>query len=110
MPDPRVVADPAALAVVAVVAADRCRLLSPLLGGRRLETGSEAVVDAYEVVVEKVVAADGEVLLDNSDMEGEQRVNKDVANNLISAMEPIAGASRNHALAGGRTSAANASE
>ena len=46
------------------------------------------------------------MLLDNSDMEGEQRVNKDVANNLISAMEPIAGASRNHALAGGRTSAA----
>ena len=56
--------------------------------------------------VEKVVAADGEVLLDNSEMEGEQRINKDVANNLISAMEPIAGASRNHALAGGRTSAA----
>lgn len=56
--------------------------------------------------VEKVVAADGEVLLDNSELEGEQRVNKDVANNLISAMEPIAGASRNHALAGGRVSAA----
>ena len=56
--------------------------------------------------VKKVIAADGEVLLDNSEMEGEQRVNKDVANNLISAMEPIAGASRNHALAGGRASAA----
>lgn len=55
--------------------------------------------------VEKVIAADGEVLLDNSDIEGEQRIDKDVANNVVSAMEPVAAYSRGHALAGGRPSA-----
>lgn len=56
--------------------------------------------------IEKVETADGEVLLDNSSPEGEQVVDEDVANNLTSAMEPIAAYSNGHTLAGGRPSAA----
>ena len=55
--------------------------------------------------IERVETADGEVLLDNSSMEGEQVVDADVANNLSSAMAPIADYSNNHGLAGGRPSA-----
>uniref|UniRef100_UPI001891694F transglycosylase domain-containing protein n=1 Tax=Dietzia sp. SYD-A1 TaxID=2780141 RepID=UPI001891694F len=56
--------------------------------------------------IEKVETADGEVLLDNSEPEGERVVDADVANNLTSAMEPIAAYSNGHSLAGGRPSAA----
>lgn len=56
--------------------------------------------------VEKVIAADGEVLLDNTNTEGEQRIDENVANNVVSALEPIASYSNGHALAGGRPSAA----
>jgi len=58
--------------------------------------------------VQKVVTADGQVLYDASsqDNSGEQRIPKAVADNVISAMEPIAGYSRGHNLAGGRRSAA----
>ena len=56
--------------------------------------------------IKKVEAADGEVLLDNSAPEGERVVDKDVATNLTSAMEPIAAYSKGHSLAGGRPSAA----
>ena len=58
--------------------------------------------------VQKVVNADGRVLFDatNSDNAGEQRIPKDVADNVTSAMQPIAAYSRGHALAGGRPSAA----
>ncbi len=58
--------------------------------------------------VQKVVNADGQVLFDagNSDNSGEQRVPKAVADNVTAAMEPIAGYSRGHNLAGGRPSAA----
>ena len=56
--------------------------------------------------VHKVETSSGKVLLDRSKVEGDQRIDKDVANNVISAMEPIAAHSRGHALAGGRTSAA----
>ncbi|OAH61835.1 penicillin-binding protein [Dietzia cinnamea] len=55
--------------------------------------------------IERVETADGEVLLDNSSIEGEEVVEADVANNLTSAMEPIAAYSNGHALAGGRPSA-----
>lgn len=55
--------------------------------------------------IERVETADGQVLLDNSTMEGEQVVDEDVANNLSSAMEPIAAYSNGHTLAGGRPSA-----
>ena len=55
--------------------------------------------------IERVETADGEVLLDNSEVEGEEVVDADVANNLTSAMEPIAAYSNGHALAGGRPSA-----
>lgn len=55
--------------------------------------------------IEKVETADGEVLLDNSSMEGDQVVDADVANNLSSAMMPIAAYSNGHGLAGGRPSA-----
>ncbi|MGB9251556.1 MAG: transglycosylase domain-containing protein [Mycobacterium sp.] len=57
--------------------------------------------------VQKVVNADGKVLFDatSSDNSGEQRVPKDVADNVTSAMQPIAGYSRGHNLAGGRPSA-----
>ncbi|WP_083893287.1 transglycosylase domain-containing protein [Nocardia veterana] len=56
--------------------------------------------------VQKVVTADGQVLLDRGQVAGEQRVSAAVADNLTSAMEPIAASSRNHGLAGGRKSAA----
>src|ERR1700744_3998731 len=58
--------------------------------------------------VQKVVNADGRVLFDatNSNNAGEQRIPKDVADNVTSAMQPIAADSGGHALAGGRGAAA----
>ena len=58
-------------------------------------------------LVQKVVNAEGQVLFDagNSD-QGEQRIDKGVADNTTAAMVPIAGYSRGHSLAGGRSSAA----
>jgi membrane peptidoglycan carboxypeptidase len=58
--------------------------------------------------VQKVVNANGEVLFDASqqDNSGEQKIDKAVADNVTSAMQPIAGYSRGHNLAGGRPSAA----
>jgi membrane peptidoglycan carboxypeptidase len=62
-------------------------------------------------LVQKVVNAEGQVLFDagNADKEasaGEQRIDKGVADNVTAAMQPIAGYSRGHSLAGGRPSAA----
>ncbi|WP_280483031.1 transglycosylase domain-containing protein [Nocardia farcinica] len=56
--------------------------------------------------VQKVVTADGQVLLDRGEVPGEQRVSAAVADNVTAAMKPIAAYSRNHGLAGGRESAA----
>jgi membrane peptidoglycan carboxypeptidase len=58
--------------------------------------------------VQKVVNAQGEVLFDASNQEsgGDQRIDKTVADNVISAMQPIAGYSNGHNLAGGRPSGA----
>jgi membrane peptidoglycan carboxypeptidase len=58
--------------------------------------------------VQKVVNSAGRVLFDatNSDNSAEQRIDKAVADNVTSAMQPIAAHSRGHALAGGRPSAA----
>ncbi|MCX4096389.1 transglycosylase domain-containing protein [Nocardia sp. alder85J] len=56
--------------------------------------------------VQKVVAADGTVLLDRGQVPGEQRVSAAVADNVTAAMEPIAAWSLNHNLAGGRKSGA----
>jgi membrane peptidoglycan carboxypeptidase len=58
--------------------------------------------------VQKVVNSDGQVLFDaaTQDTSGEQRIPKAVADNVTSAMQPIAAYSRGHALAGGRPSAA----
>ena len=58
--------------------------------------------------VQKVVNSAGEVLFDASQQnnEGEQRIDKAVADNVISAMQPIAAYSNGHTLAGGRPSAA----
>ncbi|MDT4999538.1 MAG: hypothetical protein QOK12_1643 [Mycobacterium sp.] len=58
--------------------------------------------------VQKVVNANGEVLFDASqqDNSGEQKIDKAVADNVTAAMQPIAGYSRGHNLAGGRSSAA----
>ncbi|SRX92816.1 putative bifunctional penicillin-binding protein 1A/1B PonA1 (murein polymerase) (PBP1): penicillin-insensitive transglycosylase (peptidoglycan TGASE) + penicillin-sensitive transpeptidase (DD-transpeptidase) [Mycobacterium tuberculosis H37Rv] [Mycobacterium shimoidei] len=58
--------------------------------------------------VQKVVNSTGRVLFDasTSDNDGEQRIDKAVADNVTSAMQPIAGYSRGHNLAGGRPSAA----
>ena len=58
--------------------------------------------------VQKVVNAEGEVLFDASqqDNSGDQRIDKKVADNVTSAMQPIAAYSNGHALAGGRPSAA----
>ena len=58
--------------------------------------------------VQKVVNSRGEVLFDagQQDNSGEQRIDKAVADNVTSAMQPIAGCSNGHNLAGGRPSAA----
>ena len=58
--------------------------------------------------VQKVVNAQGEVLFDaaNQESSGDQRIDKAVADNVISAMQPIAGYSNGHNLAGGRPSGA----
>ncbi len=58
--------------------------------------------------VQKVVNSRGEVLFDasTSDNGGEQRIPKAVADNVTAAMQPIAGWSNGHNLAGGRPSAA----
>jgi peptidoglycan glycosyltransferase len=56
--------------------------------------------------VQKVVTADGQVLVDRGQVAGEQRVQATVADNVTAAMEPIAAWSRNHNLAGSRKSAA----
>jgi membrane peptidoglycan carboxypeptidase len=58
--------------------------------------------------VQKVVNAQGEVLFDASNQEsgGDQRIDKAVADNVISTMQPIAGYSNGHNLAGGRPSGA----
>jgi len=58
--------------------------------------------------VQKVVNSQGDVLFDASqeDNSGEQRIDKNVADNATAAMQPIAAYSNGHALAGGRPSAA----
>jgi membrane peptidoglycan carboxypeptidase len=58
--------------------------------------------------VQKVVNSQGQVLFDASQEsnDGEQRIDKNVADNAISAMQPIAGYSNGHNLAGGRPSGA----
>jgi membrane peptidoglycan carboxypeptidase len=58
--------------------------------------------------VQKVVNAEGQVLFDatNANDNGDQRLDKAVADNVTSAMQPIAGYSNGHNLAGGRPSAA----
>ncbi len=58
--------------------------------------------------VQKVVNSQGQVLFDaaNQDTEGEQRIDKAVADNVTAARRPIAGYSNGHNLAGGRASAA----
>ena len=58
--------------------------------------------------VQKVVNSKGEVLFDAGaqDNSGEQRISKAVADNVTAAMQPIAGWSNGHNLAGGRPSAA----
>nr|WP_302660088.1 transglycosylase domain-containing protein [Rhodococcus sp. SGAir0479] len=55
--------------------------------------------------VQKVVTADGVVLLDRPAPEGERRLDAAVADNTTQAMLPIASYSRSHGLAGGRPSA-----
>ena len=59
-------------------------------------------------LVQKVVNAEGQVLFDAGSLNnnGEQRIDKGVADNVTAAMQPIAGYSRGHNLAGGRPSAA----
>ena len=56
--------------------------------------------------VQRVVTADGRVLVDRGEQPGEQRLDPAVAENVTQAMIPIAGYSRGHNLAGGRVSAA----
>ena len=58
--------------------------------------------------VQKVVNAQGQVLFDagSQDNSGDQRIDKAVADNVTAAMQPIAGWSMGHNLAGGRSSAA----
>ena len=58
--------------------------------------------------VQKVINADGQVLFDAAEQgdSGEQKIDKAVADNVTAAMQPIAGYSRGHNLAGGRASAA----
>jgi membrane peptidoglycan carboxypeptidase len=57
--------------------------------------------------VQKVEDSQGNVLFDSSGSdEGEQRIDSAVADNVTAAMQPIAGYSNGHNLAGGRPSAA----
>src|SRR6478609_9465518 len=57
--------------------------------------------------VQKVEDSQGNVLFDSSGAdEGEQRIDSAVADNVTAAMQPIAGYSNGHNLAGGRPSAA----
>lgn len=56
--------------------------------------------------VEKVEAANGDVLYQAPVSQGERRINANVANNVLQAMGPIAAWSNNNGLAGGRPSAA----
>ncbi|MGC0366648.1 membrane peptidoglycan carboxypeptidase [Rhodococcus sp. 27YEA15] len=56
--------------------------------------------------IQKVVTADGQVLLDRPASPGERRIPAAVADNVSQAMLPIAAYSNGHALAGGRPSAA----
>jgi len=56
--------------------------------------------------IQKVVTAEGEVLLDRPVSPGERRLDAAVADNITQAMLPIASYSNGHALAGGRPSAA----
>ncbi|WP_197382712.1 transglycosylase domain-containing protein [Mycolicibacterium mengxianglii] len=58
--------------------------------------------------VQKVVNAQGQVLFDagTQEPEGEQRIDKAVADNVTAAMQPIAGYANGHNLDGGRPSAA----
>lgn len=55
--------------------------------------------------VQKVENSEGDILYEHKDGDGDRRVSKAVATNVISAMQPIA-AHSNHVLAGGRSSAA----
>ena len=58
-------------------------------------------------LVQKVVNAEGQVLFDaGTPGSGDQRIDKAVADNVTAAMQPIAGYSNGHNLAGGRPSAA----
>lgn len=54
----------------------------------------------------KVETNEGEMLMDNTDMESTQVIQPEVADEVIGAMTPIAGYSNNHQLAAGRPSAA----
>lgn len=56
--------------------------------------------------VQRVVTADGVVLLDRGNVPGPRIVSAAVADNVTAAMRPIAGYSNGHNLAGGRQSAA----
>src|ERR1700744_5871070 len=57
-------------------------------------------------LVQKVVNADNQVLFDAASKDNsDQRIDKAVADNVTSAMQPIASYSRGHALAGGRPAA-----
>ena len=58
--------------------------------------------------VQKVVNSEGQVLFDAAEQDdsGEQRIDKAVADNVTSAMQPIAAYANGHNLAGGRASAA----
>ena len=56
--------------------------------------------------MQKVVTADGRVLLDRGTPAGTKQFEPAIAENVTAAMEPIAAASRSHGLAGGRPSAA----
>lgn len=56
--------------------------------------------------VEKVENSNGDVLLDNTNDDGDRVVSEEVANGVIQAMQPIAAYSNGNVLAGGRPSAA----
>ncbi|WP_370546800.1 transglycosylase domain-containing protein [Corynebacterium sp. LK28] len=56
--------------------------------------------------VQKVENSNGDVLLDNTNDDGDRVVSEEVANGVIQAMQPIAAYSNGNSLAGGRPSAA----
>ncbi len=78
---------------------------SPLDMATALATLTNGGVYHRPHFVQKVENSNGDVLLDNTNDDGDRVVSEEVANGVIQAMQPIAAYSNGNTLAGGRPSA-----